>query len=127
MLLQIGILLSKDGLIERRKALVFPRSQQRRAPCARNFYLEGQRGATELRRIGGRIGKNDDWRLEALGTMDGHHSDLVRRHSRIALNFDRAAREPRKKPIERGSFAPFELESAVHELVDRIACGDAKT
>ena len=55
-----------------------------------------QRRAAEPRRIGGRIGEDDDRRLQPLGAVDGHHPHLVGRRPRIALNVDRRRAKTRQ-------------------------------
>ena len=76
--------------------------------------------------IRGRVGEQDDRRLEALGAVDGHDPDGIGRRRRVALDLDLAAVEPGEEAVERGRLGPLELERARQQFLDRVAGGLAE-
>ena len=72
------------------------------------------------RRLGRRVGENDDRRLQALGTVHRHHPHLVARHLHVALHFGTRRAQPVNEALQRRRLAPLVFEREIEEFIERI-------
>src|SRR3954453_19302103 len=117
MLFEVASLLVQNYFLKWALPLLLFRTKQWRNSCGSNCDIDRQRSSAELGRAGPRIGEYHGRSLKALGSVDRHHADLVRRLSGIALHVDRSTGEPCNEAIERCCFVALEIQGAVQELV----------
>src|SRR6185437_669552 len=66
------------------------------------------------------IGKKNNRRFEAFGTVCRHHAHLVACHFHVPFDFGFGCPHPIDEALQRSRFAAFVLECKVEEFIERI-------